>query len=225
LLFNIIDLLGIGDFNLEDDYIFTYSEGSGRLGIILSVDYQEGSSPGGITRRFIGTLTLYTTSDENVQNIGISYVYYFILINNGASKFNERDLNPPITSYSIDYTFYLDKGDNITCEGVAIAKFNVQGIIQNETVNYDISILVPMSPSEITYQLGYPIIWLEVLDIAFIIALIYAIVRFGKSIKHDLKYTEEMRKKDEKFFRYIKEKEGEPENFDSRLISDLKKED
>ncbi|GAG79687.1 unnamed protein product, partial [marine sediment metagenome] len=79
--------------------------------------------------------------------------------------------------------------------------------------------------SEITYQLGYPIIWLEVLDIAFIIALIYAIVRFGKSIKHDLKYTEEMRKKDEKFFRYIKEKEKEPENFDSRLISDLKKED
>ncbi|MFX0082487.1 MAG: hypothetical protein ACFE94_12125 [Candidatus Hodarchaeota archaeon] len=179
-----------------------YSEGSGGLRVNLRIDYQE-------EERYSGTLTLHTTSNGDVENIGISYIYYYIYVNSMTSKFNERNLNPPITSFSTNYTFYFDGDDNITVVGNAIAKFNVQGIVQNETINFDVSYFVPLSPSEISYQTEYPLIWLEVLDIVCMIVLIYAIVKIVKSIKHDLLYTEEEKKKDEAFFKYIKEKERE----------------
>ena len=146
-------------------------------------------------------------SSENVEEIGITEVSFDVYRNNQRIWDRDLDFTDPV---KYDYDSFVINGihlhDNISCIGAIKAKFNVEGIVQNETINFVLSIIMPVNPLEIRDVYLWRLIWVEYGLGVLLIVLIGFITKIIQTWRREATYTEEEKIRDEEFWEYIDDK-------------------
>ena len=156
---------------------------------------------------FDSALIFQTISSEDIEEIGITEVSYDIYRDDQRVWYHALNFPEPFT-YGIDSFIINDINlhDEISCIGTIDAQFNVEGIVQNETINFIISIIMPVNPLEIRYSHLQNSIWVGFgLGIVQLV-LIGLIFRTILTWKREATYSEEAKEKDQEYFNYIGDK-------------------
>lgn len=190
-------------FKANEDYTIDYSQGSGGIDIDFQLVHNK-------SNYFFSHLIYKTTSTGDVEDIGIVHFDFDVEVNEIFRQSQERTFIDPVTYY--DHSFSLPnifKGDLITCIGEVDVKFDVNDIIQNETINFEISIEITIDPSGSSWESELNLIWIEVLLISILIIMIGFIFKIIKIIRYEVTYPVEEKKRDEEFLEFIKKKTKE----------------
>ncbi len=197
LLIDLSNILNFTNYRTEENYVAGYSPGYGGVNVAFHLDYRRDDT-------FDSTIYFHTISSQDVEAIGITRVDYDIVRDGNLIFFDEFLFSEPVAN--LDNFFVVQDvslHDNISCIGMIDAKFDVEGIVQNETFGFSLSIIVPVNPVEIrnSYLLGF--IWAEFgvgAGFVFCVGFTYRIVRIWRI---EASFPEEERKKDREFFEYI----------------------
>lgn len=171
------NIIGFGPKQTENFYTFDFSEGQGKVKTKMIIQY--------------GTLSLFG------PQFASSYVFWIDMTSNGnvsvqyfshisfSFYFNSKHISAPVAdtdNYNLSAwrvggnlpIFY--KGDNCSIKGVAVSKFKADNKIYNETVNFNLNLIINIS--SIDYQnIFYGIVILRIL---YFIALI---ILFAQTLK------------------------------------------
>jgi len=203
IVFNFRNIFGIGIYNAEDDYFNSYSDGTAGINLHLhvkrKVDFAE--------RYEINTF-VEPISTGNVVNYGLLSINIFYLKDNSQVFSDSVQFGTPRSSYSVyQFNLKLVKYDKLTCYGVIEMSLETGGIPTNDTINFQLSIIVPLGVED------YRNIDLALYVLLFFHFFLYIIVPvvliwIFKPI-FGLSYSEEVLKRDEKFFEYLRNQTNE----------------
>ena len=93
--------------------------------------------------------------------------------------------------------------DEISCIGTIDVQFNVEGIVQNETINFTLSIKMPVNPYEIRYSHLQNSLWAGFGLVVVQLVLIGLIFRTILTWKREATFSEEAKEKGKEYFNYI----------------------
>ena len=196
-LVNLSSFFDVSHYRTVNDFTIDYSQEYGGT----NVDFQMSYSNYAI---FDSILIFQTISSEDIEEIGITEVSYEIYRDEELIWYNDLNFPEPFI-YRID-SFIIDNiriHNNISCIGTINAQFNVGGIVQNETINFILSIIMPVNPYEIRYSHLQNSLWagfgLGILQLV----LIGLIFRTILTWKREATYSEEAKEKDQEYFNYI----------------------
>ena len=201
ILLNIKFLLGIGYFRFDRNYVSDYPEGNIGINIKISITHsKQGSS------QCRGSILVKTISSGNIQVYGITQIEYSIKVNNRHSSTENEIVNPAIQVWSRVFLISVRKNDEVSCTGTAEVKYSVSGSEQTVAYNFDLSYIFPINVSHIYYYWDWPLMWLFILNFTILIVVGYFFVRKLNYIRHIYTYPEEMKKRDEDLFKFIKKR-------------------
>lgn len=202
-IFNLYNIFGVGDYETKKNYTIDYSQGTGgiKLGFYLSHN---------VADQFSGNLVFRTTSSGDVEVVGISTFNFNVYRDEYLSGSGVCNFTEPVEYYNYPLIINaVEKNHNLSCRGDVDVKFDVGGVIQNETIHFEISIIMPIDPIEIRNLYDISLFGVEILLIIILIAMIGYIGKIIISEKRKSRYPEEMKKRDEKFWDYIHNKSEE----------------
>ena len=207
LLYNLTQLLGIGHYNISDDFNNDLGGGTGGLSINFDLTLT-------VDDRYTGVINFNTISSGSVSAIGIISIVYNIYKDSQTLAFYTNSFDPPrIMLRRTHNSLNCERDNQIKCEGTATVRFLVGAVEQEEVINFELSVIITISSIEIEYSWDVMVVWLQIFDYIVIIALILLLARAIRRIKFEKQYTEEMRKEDEEFFENIRKNiEKEKEN-------------
>lgn len=195
---------GISEFETQKSYDINYIQGTGSVNLKFQLQHD-------MAYTLHSWLILQTTSTGGVENVGISYIRVNIYLDDQVKASDQKSFNEPVKFYhvslGIDNVFKDET--NVSCRGRVDVKFNVDNIIQNETILFEMSIVIPIDPAKTFYEQDLPIIWIIFLLLLAVITIMGFIFRTIRLIRFEYGYTEEERKRDEEFFGYISKKKKE----------------
>lgn len=196
-LFNIFD---VTHYRTNDDFTIDYNQGFGGINVDFRITHDRFA-------QFDSILIFQTISSEDVEEIGITEVSFDVYRDERLIWYNDLDFTDPV---KYDYDSFVIVGihlhDNISCRGAIKAKFNVEGIVQNETINFILSIIMPVNPLEIRDVYFWNLIWIEYGLGVLLIVLIGFITKIIQTWRREATYTEEEKIRDDEFWEYIDEK-------------------
>ncbi|MEE9376846.1 MAG: hypothetical protein V3V33_02285 [Candidatus Lokiarchaeia archaeon] len=202
-LFFFINLFRIFDvtrYRTKDDFTISYNQEFGGIEVDFRMTHSRFA-------QFDSILIFKTISSEDIEEIGITEVSYDIYTDDQLIWYNDLNFNEPV---KYDYDSFILNGihqhDNISCVGAINAKFNVEGIVQNETINFVLSIIMPVNPLEIRDVYFWNLIWIEYGLGVLLIVLIGFITKVIQTWRREATYTEAEKKREEKFWEYIDDK-------------------
>ena len=204
-ILNLFEIFGSIDlsFKTSENYTVIYPQGSGNLRIDWELNY-EGDND------YMSELTYITTATGNVEEIGMTYYELYVYVNYYYRRVMYLNLSQPSTNYHHSFGLnYLLKDDVVDCTGYIDVQFNVSDVIQEETINFDLSITIPTDTGARLYEIDLTLIWVDVLLIVGLGVMIIYIAITIKTIQRDRMLTEDDRRRDEEFFEFIKEKSEE----------------
>jgi len=149
-------------------------------------------------------------TEGDVEDIGIINISYSVYINSDHFADQDDSLGVPVRIYDDSFLMYLYRNDRIVCTGSVDAIFEVEGIPQNETINFEISTILPINILSYSYEIHFPLVWLEIIIFVVIFVFLYVSFRIVKSILHELRYVDNIKEKDTKFFTYMKKRNDPP---------------
>jgi len=200
LLYNLRIILGIGYYNINNDFNHDLVGGTGGLNIDFDLTLTEDD-------RYTGVVNFNTISSGSVDAIGIISIVYNIYSDSQTIAFYTNSFDPPrIVLRRTHNNLHCERDNEIKCEGTATVRFMVGAVEQEEIINFELSVIITLSSTEIEYSWDVMIVWLQIFDYIVIFALILLLARTVRRIKFDKEYTEEMRKEDEEFFENIRKK-------------------
>ena len=197
---NLFTIFDVTRYRSNDDFTISYNQGFGGIEVDFRMTHSRFA-------QFDSILIFQTISSEDIEEIGITEVSYDIYTGNRIIWYQDLDFTEPV-KYDYD-SFILNgihKHDNISCIGTINAKFNVEGIVQNETINFVLSIIMPVNPLEIRDIYFFNLIWIEYGLGILLIVLIGFITKIIQTWRREATYTEVEKKRDEEFWEYIDEK-------------------
>ncbi len=200
LFFILPNYFDVSNYRTTNDFTIEYSEGFSGVNVDFRMSHRIGDS--------FDTLLIYQTiSSADIEQIGIIDMIYDVYRDEDLIYFNDLDFTEPrIYGYNSFIFPNIDQYNNISCSGTIRAQFNVSGIIQEETFNFVVSIIMPVEPIEIRnqYLLNSILIYTGLsFGLLILIGLIY---RNITTWKHEIRYTDEEIKKDKEFFDYLSSK-------------------
>ncbi|MFX1234352.1 MAG: hypothetical protein ACFFBY_07285 [Promethearchaeota archaeon] len=198
VLYNLSELLNLGNYSKTEDYNIDLGAGTGGINadFLLGLTYDD---------RYRGTITFNVHSTGSVGTIGITSIDYDIKANGQTKAHYDNNFNPPRLSFQNTHNnLNLDKDDVVTCEGSAMVRFLVGGIEQDTVIFFENDIIITISSFEIEYTWDIVEIWLQIFDYIAIFASVIFLARTIRIIKFEKEYTEDMRKDDEEFFEKIR---------------------
>lgn len=199
ILNNLREVLGIGHYNTNNNFNIPLSGGTGGLNVDFNLDLTSDD-------RHTGTITCRTISSGSVQPIGIVYISYNIYRDvQLIVHFVESFSTPRISFQRTHINLRGERNNELKCIGTANVKFLVGGIEQEETIDFDLSVIITVSSGDISYYWGIAQIWLLIIDGIAIVVVIIILAKLIRSIQFDKWYTEEHKKEDEEFFEKIRE--------------------
>lgn len=194
---NLYRIFDVSNYRKDGDYIINYSQGFGGVSVEFRMSHSNLNS-------FNSRIIFDTISSEDIEVIGIIKVDYDIYRDEQHIYFNELDFTEPILNgHDFFVVVGVDLHDNVSCVGTIDMKFDVEGIMQNETINFLLSIVMPVNPVEIRNTHLMNLIWGEFGLGVVIVVLLGSIIRTIWMWRSDSKYSEEEQKKDREFFDYI----------------------
>lgn len=199
-LVNLSSFFDVSNYWKINDYTIDYAQGYGGIKVDFRISYRNEAS-------FDSNFIFQTISSENVEQIGITNVYYDVYRDTQLIWDNILVFIEPIR-YGIDSFIIsgVSLHDNISCIGSIEAQFEVEGIVQNEKIEFILSIIMPVNPYEIRNTHLINLIWVGFCLGAIVVVLIGLIYRTIHRWKGEAKYSEVEEKKDREFFEYIGDK-------------------
>ena len=201
VLFNYKQILGIGYFNFKKNFISDYPEGSVGIEININLDYWQDT-------RCRGVVKVQTISSGNVQVHGVTHIQYEIGVDDRSNFINEI-VDPAAQSWSNSFIIDVFEDDNMTCTGIAEVNFSIGGLDQISVLNFDMDYVIPMNVGDIFYVYDLPFIWISFFYFVFLFVVVHFVLKKYRYIKFEYYYTEDMKKRDKKFFKYIERKSRE----------------
>ena len=154
-------------------------------------------------------LSCHLSSSDNIEIIGISL--FNISISAAGSKVLDNTFNwePARASYSYSASAKLGQYEGITWKGDAIVHFIVNDIVQNETISYNLSFVIPMSTLDFYHMdlLSYVLLFFWIISFVLIPLILKALFQpqFGLHLDEDVK------EKRKEYFDFLKEKKTDGE--------------
>ena len=197
---NLFRIFDVTHYRTNDDFTIDYGQEFGGINVDFRMTHSR-------FVQFDSILIFQTISSGDVEEIGITRVSFDIYRGNQLIWYNDLDFTEPV---KYDYDSFILNGihrhDNISCIGVIDAKFNVEGIVQNETINFLLNIIMPINPLEIRDIYFWNLIWIEYGLGVLLLVFIGLIFKTIQTIRREASYTEEEKKRDEEFWDYIDDK-------------------
>ena len=202
VVFSYKQIFGIGYYKFKKSFISDYSEGMIGIEIKINLEYWRGAQCRGV-------VTARTISSGNVQVHGITHIRYEIFAANRRYSDTNEIVDPAAQSWSKDFIVSVYEDENVSCTGIAEINFNISGLDQIIVLNFDMGYVVPINVEAMFYEYELPFIWIVFFYFAFIFLVVYYVQKKYQYIKSRYFYTEETKKRDEKFFKYISKKNQE----------------
>jgi hypothetical protein len=203
-IFNLFEIFSL-DFTVKtsENYPVNYPEGSGNLRIDWVLNYEGGND-------YMSELTYITTATGDVEEIGMAYYELSVFVNYFFRRIMFLNLSEPSTNYHHSFGLNnLYKDDVVDCTGYIDVQFNVSGVVQEETIIFDLSVTIKADTRTRLYESDLALIWVEAILIVVTLVMIIYIAKTIKMIQRERFLSDEDRRRDEDFFEFIKEKSGE----------------
>lgn len=134
---NLVEALGFRDAETIENYKTDYSDGYGELNMELRLE-------GIAEERYYYYISCHLTSGSAVEIVGIKHLNSSVDIRGLIIRSDVYNWDPPQEQYSYKSSVRLTRNDIISWSGSAEVQYISNSIIQNETYNYILRILVPM---------------------------------------------------------------------------------
>lgn len=195
---NVVEAFSFRYAESIEHYRTDYSDGYGELIIEFNIDnYNE--------ERYYWTISCHFTSSGAVEIVGIKQLNYTVDIEGILINENTYDWDPPHEQFLLEPTTLvrLTKNDIISLTGIVEVQYISNSIIQNETHNYVLRILVPMgSQDSFNLQIVSNFVfffWILAFPVFPILLNYFIKPSFGVSLDED-----ETRKLQKKYFDFIR---------------------
>ncbi len=206
VIHNIVDVLGLGRYNLNQDFNHSFTQGTGGVNIHLYLELTQDD-------RYIAKVNFNTISTGSIDPVGIVHLEYSIYKNEDAEIYLNQTLVTPTNSIAkIHYNLQCAKFDVITCTGEVNIRFLENSIEKEVSIDYVLSVVITTTSVEISNNWFVISMWLLVLDFGIVGYLVVIIAKTIRRIQFDKWYTEEHKKTDEAFFKKIRKRLEEEDN-------------
>ena len=197
---NLFIIFDVSNYRRVNNFTIDYSQGFSGINVDFRLSYLYDTS-------FNARLIFQTISSPDIKKIGITDVHYDIYRDSQHIWYKDLVFPEPIM-YGIEFFSIsnISLHDNISCIGTIDAQFNVSGIMQNERIEFILSMIMPVNPLEIKQVYLMNLIWAEFgLSILIGVLFIY-LFRTIQILRREATYTEEEEKKDREFYDYLGDK-------------------
>jgi len=199
-LFNFSSFMDVSNYRIVDNFTVDYIQGFGGANVDFRISYRSQAS-------FDSTIILQTISSEDIEEIGITEFSYDVFRDEDHIRYNEWNFATPATYRFDSFTINdISIHNEISCIGTIEAQFSVEGIVRNETITFELSIIIPVNPYEIRSTHLYNSIWVAFGLGAGLLILLGLIARTVLTWKREATYSEKAKKRDQEFFDYIGDK-------------------
>lgn len=197
---NLVEAFSFRNANSIENYRTYYSDGYGELNMELRLE-------GIAEERYYYYISCHLTSGSEVEIVGIKHLNSTVDVRGSTIKSNVYDWNPPHEQYSYKSSVRLTRNDIISWTGSAEVQYTSNSIIQNETYNYVLRIVVPMGSQDYFNLaiLSNIVFYFWLLAFPVVPIVLNSIIKpsFGVSL------DEEARKKQKKYFDFFKKTQEE----------------
>jgi len=201
IMFTFKEFFEIGLYSVEDDFNNEYSDGTGGINVVLTLQYEE-------LEFYTINADITPISSGDVINYGILYAHNNFIQNGALRRESVLTFDPPGDSFNDHTGLYLALDDNLKIRGDVDVQCFVNGTtLVNDTIYFEVSFDIPISRGDMSnidlmiYALFFTYI-ISIPIIPFILSLIFKPV-FG------VDFDEATRHKNEKFVSYLSEKAEE----------------
>lgn len=196
IVFNLRNILGVGIFNVEDDYFNSYSDGTAGINMHLRFEHEVD------TKYFLFTF-IEPISTGSVANYGLLSINFYFLKDNEQKYATSIQFDTPQSTFSMNriYLGKIDKYSNLTCYGMIELSLETGGIPINATINFQLTYIFPMGIEDY-YNLDLVIYLLTFLQFFLYVIIPVTLNWIFKPI-FGLKYSEDDMKRDERFLKYL----------------------
>ena len=196
VVFNFRNIFGVGIFNVEDDYINSYSDGTAGVNLHILLDHEDDN------KYYLYTF-IEPISTGNVANHGLLSMTIFYLKDNYHVYAKTLEFGTPLSSYTDRLFLSVLKYNNITCYGNIELSLETGGIPITDTINFQLSYILPMG-AEDYYNIDLMLFSLFFLPF-FLSVIIPITLNYIFRPKLGFNYSEEEMKRDELYLKYLHE--------------------
>ncbi len=209
LIFNFRQIIGIGYYDNEKDFTTSYNGGYGGLNVkiyahnIQNYDYNYGIE-----------ITAFSTPDSYLM--GITNLDYRIRTTSVTKQMLTFNYSIPIITYSIGYTpplrTRLYQYDNLTCKGFVDIIFKINDTPETHRISFDIGLIIEIDGGALNYGLENASTWIYVIYLTATVIPLTLLYKNIKKLKFRKWYTEEIKERDELFYKALSKNEESPSN-------------
>lgn len=201
-------ILGIGYYHNEKDFTTSYNGGYGGLNVkIYALNIEHYDYNYGIE------ITAFSTPDSYLM--GITNLDYKIRTS-VTKQILTTNYSIPIITYSIGYTpplrTRLYQNDNLTCKGFVDIIFKINDIPETHRISFDIGIIIKIDGEALNYELENASTWIYVTYLTGTVIPLTLLYKNIKKLKFRKWYSEEIKERDEFFYRALSRNEESPSN-------------
>ena len=202
VVFNFEEYLNIGYFRTDKDYRIDYSDGYGEVNMDMQLEHSRNN-------RYSYYLSCSFSSGEAVEIVGMTHLNYTIRVEGFTISTGLYDYDPPTVQYTHEATALLDKNKAFTWSGYAEVKFISNSIVQNETIEFSLSIIIALGNQDYSNfdLISYVVFFSWIL--AFLVVPLT--LKFFIQPQFGISWDAETRKKQKKYFDYFKKSQEEEE--------------
>ncbi len=202
MVFNFEDYFSIGYYRTDKDYRIAYSDGYGEMNMDIQLELSR-------QYRYSYYLSCYFSSGEDVEIVGMTHMNYTISAGGSFVSYRVDDWDPPIMQLTRASAALLKKNEAFIWSGSAEVKFISNSIVQNETIAFNLRIVIPLSYQDYSSLdlVSYVILfaWFFAFLVVPLIMNIIIKPQFGLSLDAETK------KKQKKYFDYFRKHQEEEE--------------
>lgn len=213
VIHNIVDVLGLGRYNLNQDFNHSFTQGTGGVNVNFYLEITQED-------RYIVKVDFNTISTGSIDPVGVVQLDYAIYKNDDAEIYVNQTFSTPSNSIvKTHYNLQCEKFDVVTCTGGANIRFLENSIEKEVSIDYVLSTVITTTSVEISNNWFVISMWLLVFDFGVIGYLVVLIAKTIRRIQFDKWYTEEHKKTDEEFFKKIRKRLEEEDNIPTKKNS------
>ena len=197
VIFNFRNIFGLGIYNKEDDYFNSYSDGTAGINLHLQLDHE-------FDNRYAIYTDIEPISTGDVVNYGILSIIIHYFADSKPAFATSIQFGTPRSNCSVQRIFLkLFKNTNLSCSGTIEISLETGGIPINDTINFQLTFIVPISKED--YRNIDLALYVLLFFHFFLFVIIPVVLLWIFKPVLGLTYTEEDKKRDEKFQMYLRD--------------------
>jgi len=200
IVFNFEDYFNVGYYRTDKDYRTDYSDGYGEMNMDIQLEFSR-------HYRYSYYLSCYFSSGEDVEIVGITHMNYTVSAGGLAVSYRVEDWDPPIAQLTRSSAALLKKNEAFIWSGFAEVKFISNGIVQNETIDFNLRITILMGSQD--YSNLDLVAYLIFFSWFFAFLVVPLTLNFIIKPQFGLRLDDETEKKHKKYFDYFKKSQKE----------------